>query len=332
MLVVLEQLDAELDRGEPAAAERDLGPPVVAPHEALPEALGRREPVGMPGEHLAEPRAADLLGALADPEDRDRGLPAVRVEPVVERLQSRGDVRLVVARPTGVHGAVAQVRPEGIAVPGREVARRLDVVVRVDNDPPRPAADELGEDGRHALGRPFDHDAVEASPDALLDPCGHALDRLAVAADRRDPAGLAPLVDEAVGLASDRASSLGGKRVGIRGQHLGPVVGHEDEVLEPDAAVALPVAAWLDGDDVARDERAAREVERGVLVDVEPDAVAERRGRTRRAAPRRASSRAAWDSRPPRPPREAIVCSSRPVTPGRIAGITRSCTSRQRRW
>ena len=106
--------------------------------------------------------------------------------------------------PRAYDGAAAQVRREGIAVPGREVARRLDVVMRVDDDPPRPAADELAEDDRHALGRPFDDDAVEAPPDALLDPCGHPLDRLAVAADRRDPAGLAPLVDEAVGVARDR--------------------------------------------------------------------------------------------------------------------------------
>ena len=58
LLVVLEQLDAELHRDEPAAAERDFGPAVVSPHEALPEAVGGREPVGVPAEHLAEPRAA----------------------------------------------------------------------------------------------------------------------------------------------------------------------------------------------------------------------------------------------------------------------------------
>ena len=206
--------------------------------------------------------------------------------------------------------------------------------MRVDDDPSRPAAGELAEDDRHAVGRPFDDDAVEAPPDALLDPCGHPLDGLAVAADRRDPAGLAPLVDEAVGVARDRVvgTLLGSKRVGVRGQHLGPVVGHEDEVLEPNAAVALPVAARLDGDDVTGDERAAREVERRVLVHVEADTVAEPVEEPVEQHLTRLLRAAVWDSRPASTTSEAIVCSSRPVTPGRIAGITRSCTSRQRRW
>src|SRR5207244_9604210 len=59
-------------------------------------------------------------------------------------------------------------------------------------------------------------------------------------------------------------------------QVLGAVRRHEHEVLEPHTAVALPVAAGLDGDDVAGPERLLRRQahSRG-LVNLEADAVAE---------------------------------------------------------
>src|SRR4051794_32854905 len=44
------------------------------------------------------------------------------------------------------------------------------------------------------------------------------------------------------------------------GQVLGAVVGHEDEILEPDAADALAVEAGLDGDDVAGLQRLVRDL------------------------------------------------------------------------
>src|SRR5215204_1727208 len=71
--------------------------------------------------------------------------------------------------------------------------------------------------------------------------------------------------------APDRPSELVRK---IR-QCLAAVVGDEHEVLEPDAAVALAVAAGLERDHVARLQRVAPAAEAGPLVDVEPDAVAE---------------------------------------------------------
>ena len=59
-------------------------------------------------------------------------------------------------------------------------------------------------------------------------------------------------------------------------QGLAAVLGDDDEILEPDAAEALPVAAGLERDHVAGDERVARAAEVRALVDLEPDAVAER--------------------------------------------------------
>src|SRR5688500_18187312 len=60
------------------------------------------------------------------------------------------------------------------------------------------------------------------------------------------------------------------------GQHLGAVVGDEDEALEPDAAVALPVEAGLDREHVARHERLAVPADVRFLVHLEADAVAGR--------------------------------------------------------
>src|SRR5262249_60106580 len=54
---------------------------------------------------------------------------------------------------------------------------------------------------------------------------------------------------------SGEPSALRGEVVRILRQVLGAVLRDEDEVLEPDAAVALPVAPRLDGDDIAGAER-----------------------------------------------------------------------------
>ena len=43
--------------------------------------------------------------------------------------------------------------------------------------------------------------------------------------------------------------------VGVVGEVLDAVLGDEDEILEPDAAVAVPVEPGLDRDDVAGDHR-----------------------------------------------------------------------------
>ena len=61
----------------------------------------------VPHEHLAEPGAADLLRALAYPQERDRRAAVVRVEPQVDRLETGRDVGLVVARPARPDRAVA---------------------------------------------------------------------------------------------------------------------------------------------------------------------------------------------------------------------------------
>src|SRR5438128_748406 len=59
-------------------------------------------------------------------------------------------------------------------------------------------------------------------------------------------------------------------------QVLGALLGDEHEVFEAHAAVALAVAARLDGDHVARPERVLRrEAHAGLLVHLEPDSVAE---------------------------------------------------------
>src|SRR6185503_10856258 len=69
---------------------------------------------------------------------------------------------------------------------------------------------------------------------------------------------------------------LGLEVVRVVRQHLRPVLGHEHEVLEAAAAVAVPVEARLDRDHVAGDELARRAAERRLLVHLEPDPVAER--------------------------------------------------------
>ncbi len=107
MLVLVEEPHSELRRDEPPAAEGDLRSPVFPPHEALPEAVRGGQPVRVPHEHLAEPGAADLLRALAYPQERDRRAAVVRVEPQVDRLETGRDVGLVVARPARPDRAVA---------------------------------------------------------------------------------------------------------------------------------------------------------------------------------------------------------------------------------
>ena len=63
---------------------------------------------------------------------------------------------------------------------------------------------------------------------------------------------------------------------GKPGEDVGLAVGHDHEVLDPDADVAGHVDARLDGHDVARRELALRRLgEPRRLVDLEPDAVAE---------------------------------------------------------
>src|SRR6202042_178004 len=74
-----------------------------------------------------------------------------------------------------------------------------------------------------------------------------------------------------------RCSGTSGRQV-VRevGQILGAVLGHEHEILEPDATVALPVEPRLDRDDVAHLQFVLRgEAQTGLLVYLEPDAVTE---------------------------------------------------------
>src|SRR5215208_2262443 len=71
--------------------------------------------------------------------------------------------------------------------------------------------------------------------------------------------------------APDRLSELVRK---IR-QRLASLVGDDHEILQPDAAVALPVAAGLERDHVAGLQRVGRAAEPRALVDLETDAVAE---------------------------------------------------------
>ena len=125
--------------------------------------------------------------------------------------------------------------------------------------------------------------------------------------------------------------------VGPLGEQLVAVVGDDHQVLDAHPAVLGVDRARLDGDDVAGDERrAAGAAERGRLVDLEPDAVAEpeeepvlerlagllralgrdaRRPRTRRTPRRRCrrrARRAAWPRARARGPRARARC--RPAT------------------
>src|SRR5215217_1930717 len=58
-------------------------------------------------------------------------------------------------------------------------------------------------------------------------------------------------------------------------QGLAALLGDHDEILEPDAAVALPVAAGLQCDHVSRLQRVGGAAEPRALVDLETDAMAE---------------------------------------------------------
>src|SRR5436305_8653635 len=73
-----------------------------------------------------------------------------------------------------------------------------------------------------------------------------------------------------------RCTDLWGQAVRESRKRLAAVAGHEQQVLQANAAEALAVGPRLDRDDIARDELcrpAATEV--GLLVDLQPDAVAE---------------------------------------------------------
>src|SRR6266516_5638048 len=59
-------------------------------------------------------------------------------------------------------------------------------------------------------------------------------------------------------------------------KRLGAVLGHQHEILEPDAAEAVAVEARLDSDHIAGDELAGPAAERRLLVHLEPDPVTER--------------------------------------------------------
>ena len=87
--------------------------------------------------------------------------------------------------------------------------------------------------------------------------------------------------DDLLGLGDDYFFSLNRyvfclQVVGEVGQQLGAVLGDEHEVLEADAAEVLAVAAGLERDHVAGDQRVGRAAEVRPLVDLEADAVAER--------------------------------------------------------
>ena len=83
---------------------------------------------------------------------------------------------------------------------------------------------------------------------------------------------VAPFLDE-MGLDRLRVAHSS-RSYGKLGQHLRAVLRHEHEILEPDAAVAVPVEARLERDDVARDELAVDAADTRLLVHLEPDAVA----------------------------------------------------------
>jgi hypothetical protein len=217
VLVGRQAARGEADTELPAPAEADLRTAVRAPDEALPQALGRPQPVRVPLEHVGEPWAADLLGSLADPEDGERRRRLPVLEPELERLQPRRDVGLVVARAARVHATVPDRRGEGVGRPRLRGTRWLDVVVRVDEDAVGPGSAQLAENHRRAPLLLVELDLVEAAAHPRDHPAGHLLERGGVARrDRRDPARLAPLLDQRVARARDR--TLDGSERWLRAQ------------------------------------------------------------------------------------------------------------------
>ena len=156
--------------------------------------------------------------------------------------------------------------------------------------------------------------------------CAFAAARTPAAADSAAPRGAA--CRSSAGLGSTSVLRL--EVVRVLRQVLGAVVGDEHEVLEPHAAVALPVEARLDRDDVAGAQRAPSTRAPGRAARAPR---ARRRGRARgRSRPRascRAPSCAGSASRPPRRCRRCRRRPPRPSAPSRIAASAASSASLQ---
>ncbi len=196
VLVARDRAQRELEQHDSAAAECNLRSAVGAADKALPETPVRAQFVVVRGKQLVEAGAANFFGAFAEPDDRVRRRSVERLQPEVERLQSRSDVGLVVAGAAGDDGAVDHVGGERQRAPQFLVAGRFDVVVRVDEQAPvRRSVERRDQRGRVPLHLDPLH-AVERRSQPELDPVGHPRRLDDVVGDRRDAARLSPLVDE----------------------------------------------------------------------------------------------------------------------------------------
>ncbi len=125
-------------------------------------------------------------------------LTAERRAPRLQRVQPRDDVGLVVAGAARPHLAVAQLGRERRRRPLRGVARRLHVVVGVEQQATVAGAVQRRGEQRAVAGDLDPLHRVEQRLQPSLDPLRRLLDRVERTGDRRDPADRAPLLDEAL--------------------------------------------------------------------------------------------------------------------------------------
>ena len=140
---------------------------------------------------------------------------------------------------------------------------------------------------------------------------------------------VAPVLDED---RLDRLVAHSSKSYGKVRQHLGAVGGDEDQILEPDAAVAVAVEPRLERDHVALDERLALDpADAGPLVHLEADAVA---GRVEVAVDERLALLLVQLRLVPVLVEEVadLAVDVAPLTPGLTAATARSSASFASRW
>ena len=183
------------------------------------------------------------------------------------------------------------------------------------------------EDLRHALFETYDrHFAVPGDPDLpfaiglLLYELQDYEDAIEFFEASLEQHGHDPATEKNIELceAMLQLSSPGASAGRQRADPLGAVRGHEEEVLDLDGAEAGPAQERLDRDHVAGCELGPRAADARVLVDLEPDAVAER-GREP-LHHRLARACAGCGSRALEEVARPAFHRSRRVTPGRTSG------------
>ena len=196
VLVVPEQLHAQLHVEETAAPELQGGPPAVVEGRArLPQAAVRTQLVGVLEGDLLEGLGADLLLALDEESQRDRDL--AQALQCLERVDAGHHVRLVIGNAAGDDPAILLGRLERVRVPELDWVDRLHVVVLVQEQLSPSGSGHFRVKGRHAALVQRLHPVREPAQ-ALADPVSCRPHRIQpVVRDARKSTELLELLDEA---------------------------------------------------------------------------------------------------------------------------------------